>query len=580
MNLMTNSLTACSRLVRVRSGRAVLLALAISGAGAAGVLPGTTLIAPAAYAGQWVQVSCANPDQSAASSEGWSSFISGTPGYGSNNGTTCAPGSPMFAILSTAAAAPVGTGENLQYAPPGGSTLAGGSIDVGLFADGFGYGASGTAVVYTPAFAYDGSDVVFQCANGLGPCSNGTNDFSGTLSLPANRGGDLYLAAGCGGIPGQACNAGGSNAAWSLVQLWWADLLLTNTSAPAGSGLSGSLLAPDAHGTADIAFTATDPNGPGVYKVTVEIDGTAVYNATPNTNQGKCAAVGSDNATGALMFDWQQPCPQTETVDIPISTAGLADGQHDLKLIVTDAAQNSSTVLDQTITTLNRTTVSALLNSPPPAPAPTSTPPVYSIALDAATKRLTSGVRRSYDRSAVRLGGLLETASGVAAPGVPVALWARPASGGDFRRLARTTTDGTGAWALTAPRGPSRLLRVVAGTHARAASAASSASVRETVTPMLTLHVATPGGGRIMFTGQLAIAPLGQPRPLVFIQTRGPHGWQVVGSPVRVAPNGRFHYVYRSSPLTLGRRFSFRATTPQTALWQPAHSTVQTAAVH
>jgi hypothetical protein len=48
-------------------------------------------ITPAAYAGQWMQVSCANPDQSAASSEGWSSFITGAQGFGSNNTTNCTP---------------------------------------------------------------------------------------------------------------------------------------------------------------------------------------------------------------------------------------------------------------------------------------------------------------------------------------------------------------------------------------------------------------------------------------------------------------------------------------------------------
>jgi hypothetical protein len=104
--------------------------------------------------------------------------------------------------------------------------------------------------------------------------------------------------------------------------------------------------------------------------------------------------------------------------------------------------------------------------------------------------------------------------------------------------------------------------------------------VRETVTPGLSLHVATPGGGRIVFTGRLAIAPLGQPRPLVFIQTRGPGGWEVVGSPIRVGPGGGFRYVYQSSSLTLGRRFSFRAATPQTALWQSAQSPASYAVVH
>ena len=571
-----NRPTLATLAARTRCSRVVTLALAVFAAGAVGALPGGALAASAAYAGQWMQVSCANPDESPAPSQGWTSFTTGSTGYASNNGTSCTPTSAMYALLSTDAAAEVGTGENLQYTPPSGSTLAGGNVDVNLYADGYGASASGTAVLYTPAFAYDGSDVFFQCAWGLSPCENGTNDFAGVVALPANRGGNFYIGAGCGGLAGQYCAEGGSQGAWALIQVHWADFLLTNTSSPAASSFGGSLLQPDAHGTADIAFTATDPNGPGVYSVTVQIDGNTVHSATPNTNQGECAPVGTDATTGALMFDWQQPCLQTETVDIPVDTTALADGRHELKVIVTDAALNSSTVLDQTITTLNRTTVSALL----PSPATTIAAPVYSLSLDAATKRLTSGARRLYSHSSLKLSGTLNNASGVTAPDVPVALWQQPANGGAFTELAHTTTDGTGGWTLTAPPGSSRLLRVVAGVKAQAASATSSLSVRETVTPGLSLHVSTPGGGRIVFTGKLAIAPLGQPRPLVFMQTRGPDGWEEVGSPIRVDTNGDFRYVYTSSPVTLGRRFSFRAATPATALWQPAHSPVHSAVVH
>jgi hypothetical protein len=424
------------------SARAVLAAAVL-------VALAVLAIAPAAYAGQWIQVACANPDQSGAPSQGWSGFVSGSPGYGSTNDANCAPGSPMFAILSTAAGAPVGTGEILQYMPPTGSTLAGGSVDVSLYADGFGLGASGTAVLYTPAFAYDASDVFFQCATGQPACGNGTNDFTGVLAVPANRGGDLYLGAGCGGIAGQVCAQGGSNGAWALVQLWWAHLLLTNTATPAASGFSGSLLSPDAHGTADIAFSATDLSGPGVYQVAVQIDGTTAYSGTPNTNGGNCAPVATDTATGALMFDFQQPCLQSETVDLPIDTTGLSDGQHVLKVIVTDAAQNSSTVLDQTITTLNRTTVSALLNAPPPpAPPAVAGPVVYGFSLDRKTKALSSGVRRLYSASALQLAGSLEGQADAVVPGVAVALWAQPVTGGALwsSRTPQPTGQVIGLW--------------------------------------------------------------------------------------------------------------------------------------
>ncbi len=315
-----------------------------------------------AQAANWMEVSCENPNLSAAPSEGWTSFAAGG-GYGSNNGTGCGPGSPMFAILSTDAAVGVGSAETLQYTPPGGSTLIGGSVDVSMYADGGGYNASGTAVAYSPSYAYDGSDVFFQCASGLPPCANGTYDFAGVLGIPGGRGGNLYLSAGCGGASGYACNTGGSEGAWSLVRLWWANFLLSNGATPAASGVSGTLLSPGARGSQELTFTASDPGGPGVYVVTAQVDGKTLYSGTPDNNGGKCVPVGSSG--GALMFDYSQPCRASESVDLPINTAVVADGQHTLKVTVQDAAQNSSVVYDGAITTKN-------------SPASTSAPTVLA----------------------------------------------------------------------------------------------------------------------------------------------------------------------------------------------------------
>ena len=65
------------------------------------------------------------------------------------------------------------------------------------------------------------------------------------------------------------------------------------------------------------------------------------------------------------MFDYNQPCKQSESVDLPINTTTVADGQHTLKVTVEDAAQNSSVVYDSTITTDN-------------APADTSAPTIIA----------------------------------------------------------------------------------------------------------------------------------------------------------------------------------------------------------
>src|SRR5271165_2261556 len=394
------------------ASRALLLALTL-----ALVLAGGWLAASSAYAGSWMEVSCVNPSQSAAPSEGWTSFAAGG-GYGSNNSTGCGPGGPMFAILSTDAAVGVGSAETLQYTPPSGSTLIGGSVDVSMYADGGGYNASGTAVAYTPSYAYDGSNVFFQCASGLTPCANGTYDFAGVLGIPGGRGGNLYLSAGCGGAAGYACNSGGSEGAWSLVRLWWANLLLSNEATPGASGVGGTLLSPNAEGTAELTLDAADPGGPGVYLVIVQIDGKAVYSGTPNSDGGKCVPVGTSG--GALMFDYSQPCPPSESVDLPINTTALANGQHTLKVSVEDAAGNSAVVYDGTIST-RQPSENSLGAQPGPgtsaASSPTPTPVAVPNGTTASrTAQLTLGVKRRitriYAHRALRVTGRLVDAQG------------------------------------------------------------------------------------------------------------------------------------------------------------------------
>jgi hypothetical protein len=307
---------------------------------------------PAAHAGTWIQVSCVNPDNSAAPSEGWSAGVTGTPEAGSSGSARC----PMFGELSPiGGAAKVGDSEYVEYQPPDGSKLIGGVANMTLSADSGGT-ASGDAVLYEPALAYP-SDVFFQCAWSLGACGppSSPNDTTGDIFLPADAGGDFIAQATCGGGPGTTCSehetGGTASSPWSSVQVNWAHFTLSNGAVPAASGFSGTALEPGVRGTGSLLFTATDASGPGVYSVTASIDGTAVWSGTPNTNSGECVAMGSDS--GALMFDYQQPCPAAEAVSIPIATAGFPDGKHVLAVSVTDAAGNTSPVLDQTITTSN-----------------------------------------------------------------------------------------------------------------------------------------------------------------------------------------------------------------------------------
>jgi hypothetical protein len=88
--------------------------------------------------------------------------------------------------------------------------------------------------------------------------------------------------------------------------------------------------------------------------VTVQIDGATVYQGTPDTNGGSCVALGS--GAGGLIFDHAQPCKPLDTVDVPVDTRLVADGDHELEVAVTDAAGNAAPVLDQEISTLNPST--------------------------------------------------------------------------------------------------------------------------------------------------------------------------------------------------------------------------------
>jgi hypothetical protein len=507
--------------------------------------------ASVASAGSWMEVSCVNPSQSAAPSEGWSSFQGGA-GYGSNNGTGCAPGSPMYAILSTAAAVGVGANETLQYTPPGGSTLIGGSIDVSLYADGFGFNASGTAVAYSPAFAYDGSDVFFQCAAGLTPCSPGSNDFSGVLGIPSGRGGNLYLSAGCGGAAGQACNEGGSEGAWSLVRLWWANLLLSNSATPSASGFGGTLLGANAGGTQDLTFTAADPGGPGVYLVVAQIDGKTLYAGMPDNNGGECASVGT--SASALMFDYSQPCRASESVDLPINTSSLPDGQHTLKVIVEDAAQNSSVVYDGAISTHNATANSSLGALPGPGTHATSSAlsgagtPNGAGASDQAQLRLglPRAITRTYSHRAFRVTGRLLDAQGHAISGATLDVSQQITGSAALKLIGHAKTANNGTFVVAVPGGPSRSVAVAYRAFSADSAYAAQAKVQESVAAGVRLSVdprRTSPTGTITLSGRvLGAVPVQGVVVELLVHYRG--RWEPFRDP-RTDSRGRFQVVYQ-----------------------------------
>ena len=316
---------------------------------------GLGLVVSVARAGQWIQVSCENPDGTPASSQGWTGSAIGSPPPGSTADTSCGPGAPLSAgLLSAYGPAPGGSGELLQYTPPAGSTLAGGTLQISLSStsDAPGLAAVSETSVYSPADTL--SDRLISCIPYLGECPTGTTDsttgYTGALTLPQDAGGGVTVVAQCDSS-NSTCQQGDSGGYWARAEVQSADLLLTSDVSPTGTDFNGSALQRDARGTAHVVFTAADPGGPGVYSVSVAVGGRVVWSGQPNRNGGACTAAGTDGT--ALMFDSAQPCLASETVDAPVPTRSLSDGRHELTVSVSDAAGNDSTVLDREITTSN-----------------------------------------------------------------------------------------------------------------------------------------------------------------------------------------------------------------------------------
>jgi hypothetical protein len=546
-----------------------------------------------AYAGDWMKAVCANPNGSPAGVAGWTlnvgPSVSLADSYiGPASGAPVENGEQGCLFFELASAGPNDTA-TFQYTPPAGSTLDGGWLNLESYLPGA-QGQGGSGWFFWPAASApdsfsDPTSVFWQQTDG-GPYGWGGGPpwgptpgwVSNSVSIPQGVGGDLHtglamtwpIASAVCGVPDtrQFCtfqvNSGG--------------ILLANDSSPAGSDLGGSLLASGSvSGTADLTFSATDPGGGGVYRVIVKIDdGNTVYEGTPNTNGGQCVSTGTDPTSGAWIFDSQQPCPQTVDLDIPVNTTALSDGHHQVQVIVQDVAQNSSTVLDQTITTDNYTTVAGTTSEGTASAASTpSIPPApYALKLDPATAALTASVVHSrYTASGMTLSGQVLQA-GAPAPQVTVTVQAGSLSGTGYTTVAKTTTNAAGQFTLTVPRGDSRDLEITAG--------AENVTFQQLVTPNVSMSVRSLPGARILFTGHVAIDTTAGPSPFVEIECYDPESsdhWPNLTT-TTVAADGGFRYVYHATPLLAGNKFKFRAFTPAlTGYWQAAVSAVKEAKV-
>jgi hypothetical protein len=359
--------------------------------------------------------------------------------------------------------------------------------------------------------------------------------------VPAtNLGAQLSVNVSCAtGLPKAECPAyADPNGYAAVIYLYAADLTLEQTAPPTAANVSGELTsASTVTGTSDIAFDASDP-GSGVYEAVFSVDGQVVQSTVLNEDGGRCRNVGQ-TSDGLAAFLYVQPCPASVSADVGFDSTRVANGVHHLVVSVMDAAGNTATVLDRTIT---------VANAPPPGgPNGTNASPQATLAVSWAARRSTH-LTIAYGRAETVV-GRLTAAGGVPIGAARVNVLATPAyAGASTAAVVSVSTNAAGAFTM----------RVPAGTSSRTLRFEYSDDVDSppVVTRTLTLSVragvvlrvsprTTSVGRSIHFSGRLLGAPIPRGGKLLVLEARSPGGAWLEFDVIRSDARGRLHASYR-----------------------------------
>ncbi|MFI4984915.1 MAG: hypothetical protein ACHQAV_02875 [Solirubrobacterales bacterium] len=445
-------------------------------------------------------------------------------------------------------------GPEWVFTAPSGSTIAGGTITGTLTSP------HGQAWLGTPSASYDAADVVANCQYNLACGQGGT--LTGAFPITHVGGSRLYAIAVCVGPYEGATTCPASGGIDAAVSVSSTAIELANDATPVASGFGGTLLTPNAQGTQELTFQASDPGGPGVYLVIVQIDGKTVYSGTPNSNEGRCVPIGQTG--GTLMFDYSQPCRASESVEVPVNTTTLPNGGHTLKVTVEDAAQNTSVVYDGQITTLQPSN-----NSLGALPGPGATgitqlaEPNGSTASEVARLELgqPGRVTRPFASRALRVAGRLLGGQDQPIAGAVLDVLQQVGGSGSWTVVGHARTSENGTFVARVPAGPSRTVEIAYRAFSTDAGYAGVAKIAERVEAGIQLHVSprrTGSEGTITLSGQVfgPIPPQGVVVELL-VHYRG--HWEPFRDP-RTDARGWFHVVYQFEG-GVGR-FPFRAEVP------------------
>ncbi|MGO9487618.1 MAG: hypothetical protein ACLQBB_01160, partial [Solirubrobacteraceae bacterium] len=504
------------------------------------------------------------PSGAAAPVDGWSGTLAPGGAYDDYVKNTCAEGGALVAALGNATTHLAYTDRSTwAFEAPAYATL----VNATLWRAGYVHGQAGEPAAYEfwlagPLIkdAFDECVFTKECRSQGEPSE--MNHGSNVLPVPARfLGSHLYVSASCGGgMEGSECGAGlaDSNNYAAAVYIYAADLTLEQTAGPTVSNVGGELAgAPTISGTSDLTFDAADP-GSGVFAAEFSVDGQVVQSTVIDEDGGRCRNVGQ-TTDGLPAFLYLQPCPPSVSADLGLDTTALSDGPHHLVVTVLDAAGNSASVLDRTVTVDNHGAAGSTGGQPAGGTgAPSATPAAASNGVGASSVALlsarwlgTSGARltTSYGKHETIVGRLTGIADApIAAAQIDVT--ATPAlAGAAAVAMKATRTDADGYFRLTLPAGlSSRAVHLVYDARLGEPQPAAATTLQLSVLAPLSLTI-TPRtarvGSTIRFGGRLLAGPIPRGGKPVILEARSGHGSWIEFQVIRTDSRGRFHSSYR-----------------------------------
>jgi hypothetical protein len=398
-----------------------------------------------------------------------------------------------------------------------------------------------------PENLFDECSSDYKCpAPGVGNISQPLSP-SNRLVVPAKYlSTHLYLNVSCGGVPGSQCQFGhgDSNEYAAVVYLYAADIVLEQTAGPSTSGVGGELAsAAVVSGKSDLTYAASDP-GAGVWETSFSVDGRVVQSTVPDEDGGRCRDVGQ-TTDGLAAFLYLQPCPRTESVDVPFDTTALSNGAHHLVVSVLDAAGNSAPVLDREIDVSNPTPSAALA-----ARAPNGTSASSQATLTARWTSTTKPQLTCRWGKRETITGRLTAPGNVPIVGASIDLTATPRyTGATPLKMASPRTGADGRFTVSLPRGvSSRSLTFAYRARLGDAQPVATRRLALEVQAGVRLSVAprvSSVGRSIFFKGVLRGAPLPAGGKQLVLEARSPGGGWIEFDVIRTGAGGRYRASYR-----------------------------------